>query len=73
MLLTDLQKAFDMINHDILLNKLIIIDFSDLTVKWFQSYLSNRKFTVNLEISFSKNSSISCGATQGSMLGFYYS
>ena len=73
MLLTDLQKAFDMINHDTLLNKLIIIGFSDLTAKWFQSYLSNRKFTVNLEIYFSKNSSISCGAPQGSMLGFYYS
>ena len=46
-----------------------IIGFSDQTVKWFQSYLSNRKFTVNLENSFSEVSSMSCGVPQGSILG----
>ena len=69
MILIDLQKAFDTINHDMLLKKLIIIGFSDHTVKWFQSYLSNRKFTVNLENSFSEVSNISCGVPQGSILG----
>ena len=69
MILIDLQKAFDTINHDILLKKLSIIGFSDHTVKWFQSYLSNRKFTVNLENYFSEVSSISCGVPQGSILG----
>ena len=69
MILIDLQKVFDTINHDILLKKLSIIGFSDHTVKWFQSYLSNRKFTVNLENSFSEVSSISCGVSQGSILG----
>ena len=39
MILIDPQKAFDSINHDILLKKLSIISFSDHTVKWFQSYL----------------------------------
>ena len=58
MILIDLQKAFYTINHDIILKKLSIIGFSDHTVKWFQSYLSNRKFMVN---SFSKVSNISCG------------
>ena len=33
MILIDLQKVFDTINHDILLNKLSIIGFSDHTVK----------------------------------------
>ena len=68
MILIDLQKAFDTINHDIVLKKLSIIGFSDHTVKWFESYLSNRKFMVNLENSFSEISSISCGVPQGSIL-----
>ena len=69
MILIDLQKTFDTINHDILLNKLSITGFSDHTVKCFQSYISNRKFMVNLGNSFSKVSSISCGVPQGSILG----
>ena len=69
MILIDLQKAFDTINHDILLKKLSIIGFSYHTVEWFQSYLSNHKFMVNLENSFSEVSSISCGVPQQSILG----
>ena len=67
MILIELQKAFDTTNHDILLKKLSIIGFSDHTVKCFQSYLSNRKFTVNLENSFSEVSNISCGVPRGSI------
>ena len=69
MILIDFQKAFDTISHDILLKKLGIIGFSDPTVKWFQSYLSTHTFTVNLENSFSKVSSMSCSVPQGSILG----
>ena len=69
MILKYLQKAFDTINHGILLKKLSIIGFYDHTVKWFQSYLSNRKFTVYLENSFSEVSNMSCGVLQGSILG----
>ena len=65
MILIDLQKAFDY--HDILLKKLSNIGFSEHTVKWFQSYLSNPKFTVNFENFFSKVSS-KCGVPQGSIL-----
>ena len=46
-----------------------IIGFSDHTVEWFQSYLSNPKFTVNLKNSSSEVSSISCGVPQVSILG----
>ena len=37
-------------------------------IKWFQSYLLNCKFMVNLDDSFSKVSNISCGVLQGSIL-----
>ena len=68
MILIELQKAFDTANHDIHVKKLSIIGFSDHTVKCFQSYLSNRKFTVNLENSFSEVSNISCGVPHGSII-----
>ena len=69
MILFDLQKALDSINRCIILKKLSIIGFSDHTVKCFQSYLSNRKFTVNLENFFPKVLIISCGVPQGSIIG----
>ena len=46
MILIDLQKAFDTIDHLILLEKLRSLNFTEETVKWFQSYLSNRRFFV---------------------------
>ena len=42
MVLLDLQKAFDTINHPILLNKLKWFGAYDITVQWFRSYLSGR-------------------------------
>ena len=73
MILIDLQKAFDMINHDILSKKLKIIGFSNHTVKWFQSYPSNRKFRINLENSFSEVSSYHAACHKDRFLALYYS
>ena len=53
MILIDLQKAFERIDHDVLLQKLYAIGFSKHTVNWFKSYFSNRSFLVNLENNFS--------------------
>ena len=69
MILVDLQKAFDTIDHDILLKKLSAIGFSNHTICWFKSYLSNRLFRVNLENCYSDHSNITCGVPQGSILG----
>ena len=66
MILVDLQKAFD---HDIPLKKLSAIGFSNHTIGWFKSYLSNRLFRVNLENCYSDLSNITYGVTQGSILG----
>ena len=43
--------------------------FSEYTVNWFKSYLSNRSFLVILGNNFSKPAFVSCGITQGSILG----
>ena len=39
MILIDLQKAFDAINYEVLLNKLEALGFSDKCIRWFRSYL----------------------------------
>ena len=69
MILIDLQKAFDTINHDILLKKMSALRFSDRSINWFQSYLSNRSFRVNVQGKYSCIAKIDCGVPQGSILG----
>ena len=65
MILIDLQKAFDTINHEILLGKLNAIGFSEKTVAWFKSYLSDRAFKVNINNNFSDLSERSLGRSSG--------
>ena len=69
MILIDLQKAFDTINHEILLDKMKFMNFTKETISWFRSYLFNRKFIVNVETSFSDPADLKCGVPQGSILG----
>ena len=58
MILIDHQKAFDTIDHDILLKKLNAIGFSNHTIGWFKSYFSNRLFRVNLGNCYSDPSNL---------------
>ena len=67
MILIDLQKTFDTINHEIL-GKLHAISFSEKTLAWFKLYLSDRAFKVNINNHFSDLSKVSCGFPQGSTL-----
>jgi len=69
MILIDLQKAFDTINHDILVNKMELIGFSKKATKWFKSYLSERKFIVHIKNTSSEPGDLLCGVPQGSILG----
>ena len=69
MILIDLHKAFDTVNHDVLLQKLYAIGFSNNSVNWFRSYLTNRTFLVNLGNVFSQPAYVSSGVPQGSILG----
>ena len=67
MILIDLQKAFDTINHKILFEKLLPIGFSKNAISWYESYLAERHFTVVANW-ISKFSNISCGVPQDSIL-----
>ena len=69
LILIDLQKAFDAIDYEILLQKLKTIKFSESAIKWFKSYLSERIFLVNIENKHSEFADTSCGVPQGSILG----
>jgi hypothetical protein len=65
----DFSKAFDTINHNILLNKLKHIGFSDSTLKWFQNYFTDRSQKVILNNHLSSSCKLSVGVPQGSILG----
>ena len=65
----DLQKAFDTVNHDILLSKLEHYGIRGTPFVWFQSYLFNRYQYVSINGENSNLMKITCGVTQGSVLG----
>ena len=62
----DVQKAFDCVNHEILLSKLELMGLEN---SWFRSYLSNRNQIVNLSDTSSDPAEVQSGVPQGSILG----
>jgi hypothetical protein len=67
--LFDFSKAFDTVNHDILLTKLKILGFSMSSLSWMRSYLQGRKQCVCHDKMTSDWKTVSCGVPQGSILG----
>ena len=65
----DLQKAFDTVNHDILIDKLSYYGIRGIPNQWFKSYLSNRKQYVSINGYNSDTMNIKHGVPQGSVLG----
>ena len=66
----DLPKAFDTVDHSILLKKLKLFGVTDKNLAWFQSYLSNRKQYIEIgENSKTDPKYVTCGVPQGSILG----
>ena len=65
----DIKKAFDTVNHDILLDKMSFYGIKGGELDFFKSYLSNRVQCCNVNGSMSGFKQITCGVPQGSILG----
>ena len=65
----DFSKAFDTVNHGILLSKLWSYGIRGNTYKWLESYLDRRSQYVNYNSKDSSTQIIKCGVPQGSILG----
>ena len=69
MISIDFKKAFDLVNHEILLQKLQMYGLSDSAVKWFHSYLSDRQQCVKVNECTSSLLPINQGIPQGTIVG----
>ena len=65
----DLSKAFDTVNHSILLKKLEYLGVKGLTLLWLTDYISNRVQRTVCNNSTSNPLEVVCGVPQGSVLG----
>jgi len=65
----DFSKAFDTVDHQILLKKLDYIGIRGAANRWFESYLSNRYQYVDIENTRSKSLPLKVGVPQGTILG----
>ena len=54
MILVDFQKSFDTLDHGVLLRKMKYFGFRASVIRWFESYLSTRKFLVCIDNVFSE-------------------
>ena len=69
LLLIDFRKAFDLINHEILMKKLAYYGVEDNVLQWFSSYLKDTKQRVSIGSSLSDVLPMLNGVPQGSCLG----
>jgi retron-type reverse transcriptase len=67
--LLDLSKAFDSIDHALLLEKLQALGVSNDALRWFKSYLTERQQAVPIGSTLSETRTLNYGVPQGSILG----
>lgn len=66
---TDFSKAFDKIDHFLLIKKLVSLNYNFLPIKWITSYLDSRTQFVKIGDVVSRTIHVSSGVPQGSHLG----
>ena len=64
----DLTKAFDTIDHEIILRKMSFLSFDQVAIRWLLSYLSGRTQRCDVNGKLSTARDLRCGAPQGSIL-----
>ena len=69
MVMIDFRKAFDLVDHTLLLKKLKYYNISEETISWFSSYLLGRRQKVFVNNVLSESENVICGVPQGSILG----
>ena len=67
--LIDFSKAFDVVPHSLLLNKLISLGVCSQTVKWLLEFLSDRHQVVDINGARSTSADVTSGINQGSVVG----
>ena len=72
MVMIDLQKAFDTIDHSILENKQKAIGLDRHAITWFGAYLTNRMQLRDVGGILSDPRVVPCGVPQGSILGLFF-
>ena len=65
----DLKKAFDCVDHDVLVKKMYYYGIRGLALQLFQSYLTNRTQIRKVDQTMSNTRTVKCGIPQGSNLG----
>ena len=68
-IMLDMSAAFDVVDHPILLNKMRFYGFSECSLNWLTSYLSNRSQSVLIDGHLSEPLPVEAGVPQGSILG----
>ena len=65
----DMSAAFDVVDHDLLIQKLKLYGFDDSSLKWMRDYLSGRSQAVYIDGFLSSFLAVDVGVPQGSTLG----
>ena len=73
MVVLDLQKAFDTVNHKIIINKLKALGLNQIAINWFVSYLRDREQIVDIAGTYSQACNRTCGVPRAQYLGCFCS